>query len=419
MCGPKVGRREFIRRASLTGATLFTTALDGGAQGDPVPEPTTVDLAEVGVDPKQLERATSFVASEVESGTVPGAALVASRAGKCFLQGYWGTYCDGFRSDAPYGADAVNLLYSFSKVVSATVVIMAYQDGLLDLDEPVATYIPEIAGSGREAITLRHLLTHSAGIPSVQLGPAGTEEQWQQCVETVCSSELEWEPGSRTAYHGFSGLFVAAEAVRRVSNMTPWQEICRQRLFAPLGTEHLSFELPPEGTPVAMTPRPAELPFPPDAAHLPFLGHPAGGAFGSPDDILKLLHLHLNEGVWEGKRLLQEEAFREMHRLQYADEIAAASEAGQQPKHEFWELGWLRRGTTNEHWFGFGDRTSERTFGHAGINTVIGLADPESSLALAFLTTSSPASDAETMRLRNTVTNLVAGSLSAPELRTH
>jgi CubicO group peptidase (beta-lactamase class C family) len=414
MGSPKLGRREFIRRTAAIGVASATVARHGGAKESAMPQTPTVDPAEVGVDAELIARATTFVASEIESGSVPGAALVATRGGRCFLRGCWGSYCDGLRRDAPYGLGVVNLLYSFSKVISATVVIMVWQDGLVGLDVPVVTYIPEMAGGGREAITLRHLLTHSAGIPSVQLGPAGTEEQWRQCVRTVCSSELEWEPGSRTAYHGFSGLFVAAEVVRRVSGMSSWQDICSRRLFEPLGTEHLSFELPPEGTPVSVTPQPADLPSPPDAAHLPFLGHPAGGAFGSADDMLKLLNLHLNEGIWEGNRLLQEEAFREMHRLQYADEIAAAADASQPPRHEFWELGWLRRGTTREHWFGFGDRTSVRTFGHAGISTVMGLADPETSLALAFLTTDSPASDAETVRLRNTVTNLVADSLGVP-----
>lgn len=405
-------RRQFLRRAGLAASALaLATVRDAPTQEDPMPQIPAAAPADVGVDPRLLERATEFVAAEVEAGTVPGACLVATRDGRCFLREYWGTYCDGERRDAPFSGDVVNLLYSFSKVVSATVVVMALQDGLLKLDVPASKYIPGFTGGGKDGITLRHLLTHAAGLPGLQLGRAATEEQWQQCVEAACEAEVEWEPGSRTAYHGVSGLFLAAECVRRVSDMTPWQDICGRRLFEPLGTQHLSFALPAEGTPVAVTPQPAALPFPPDAERLAFLGHPAGGAFGTPDDMLKLLHLHLNEGAWEGKQLIQPEAFREMHRVQYAGEIAAAAAAGQPQLHEFWELGWLRRGSTREHWFGFGDQTSERTFGHAGINTVIGLADPESNLALAFLTTNSPPSDEETVRLRNTVTNLVGASL--------
>jgi CubicO group peptidase (beta-lactamase class C family) len=364
------------------------------------------------VSSTRLERAIDFIRQEVENGTVPGAVLVATRNGSKFVEFACGTYCSCTERARPMGPEVVNACYSFSKVVSATVIATVIQEGLLDLDEPVKTYIPEFAGGGKDSITLRHLLTHAAGIPSAPVGGAVVDTaSWERAVAAACAAEVEWEPGSRTAYHGLSGQFVAAEAVRRVLGGELWDEICRERLFRPLGMETFTFGLPPCSEDIALTPQPGELPFALEPASLGMAGHPGGGGFGRPEDMLRLLNLHLAGGVWNGKRLLAPEMFREMHRLQYADRIATATGRDERPAHENWGLGWLLRGDSQEHWFGFGNRVSPRTFSHAGINTVIGLADPETGMALVFLTTNSPPTDQDTVRLRNTVTNLVADAL--------
>lgn len=376
----------------------------GGCASGPVAPDT------VGVDPKRLSRAVAFVDQELEKGSFPGAALVATRGGRLFLEHYVGTYCNGVRRDVPFGPDVVNMVYSFSKGVTATVVAMVHQDGLLDYDDPVCRYIPEFAAGGKEAITVRHCLTHSAGIPGPPMSPALGEEAWQRNLEVLCDYQLEWEPGSKTHYHGWSGPFAAAAVVRRVCGGRPWHEICRERVFEPLGTTSMTFALPPEDVPVALTPQPGTLPVALEA-HAGMRGHPGGGCFARVDDMLRLLNLHLNGGVWEGRRLLQEKTFAEMHRVQFAADIEAALARDESPVHEYWALGWLTRGRTTAHWFGFGNVVSERAFGHAGISTVIGVADPETELALAFLTTDAPESNPEAVRLRNTVTNLVASAV--------
>jgi CubicO group peptidase (beta-lactamase class C family) len=388
-------RREFLKHAAA--ATLAMGAA-GSSRAYAQEEPSSIDMSEV----------TSFVEGQIEDGHVPGALLMASLKGKVFFEQYWGTCCDGTRRDVSFDGDTLHFLASFSKVVSATVVAMVQEEGLLDYDEPVSTYIPEFTGGGKDTITLRHLLTHSAGIPSVSFGPPVTPEQWQACLDKVCAADTEWPPGSRTLYHALSAMFVAAEAVRRVSGMQPWPTICRERLFKPLGAQSMTFALPPEGTPVSLAPQRKELPCPLDADHYGLLGHPAGGCLSTPGDVLKVLQLHLDGGSCNGKQLLKAETVAEMQRVQYADAIAGAVKEGRSSKHEFWGLGWLTRGTTTTGWFGFGDQVSERAFGHAGLDTVIGIADPETGLAFTFITTDSPSSNPQTVLIRNTVTNLVA-----------
>jgi CubicO group peptidase (beta-lactamase class C family) len=290
---------------------------------------------------------------------------------------------------------------------------MAQQDGLLDYDDPVVKYIPEFAANGKEGVTVRHLLTHSAGIPSVPLEYVGDEENWQKVIATVCDAPLEWEPGSKTFYHAISGMLLVADIVRRVSDNKPWNDICSERVFIPLEAD--GFTLAPEfsDSTVAVVPPPKEFPFPIDNEHLPFVGHPSGGAHGRPRDILKLLNMNLNGGVWNGIALLEPETLAEMHRIQYQTQIDEALQAGEAQVHEFWGLGWLHRGATTENWFGFGSKAAPESFGHAGIDTVMGVADPTRGVALAFLTSASPGDAAATMRLRNGVTNGIIAALDA------
>jgi CubicO group peptidase (beta-lactamase class C family) len=371
-----------------------------------------VEPGAVGINPDSLQNVLSFITNEIASGTIPGAALAATRDGKLFIGQTWGTYANTEGTGKLFDTSVLNMFYSFTKVITATIVVMAQQDGLLDYDTPISHYIPGFTGGGKEPITLRHLLTHSAGIPNAPIMPVYTGEQWEQAVAALCTCNTEWQPGSRTYYHGASGMMLAAEVVRRVSGNKPWNDIVHQRLLDPLGMRDTYFTFPPAEKKVALTPQPKTFPCPLDTEHFAFFGHPAGGAVGTVQDMLRLLNLHLNKGSWKGKTLIQPGAFADMHRVQYEKEISAALKAGRTPDHEYWALGWLTRGDTQEGWFGFGNVASEQSFGHAGIDTVIGIADPQRDLALAFVTTASPATAETTVRLRNTVTNLVMKSVS-------
>jgi CubicO group peptidase (beta-lactamase class C family) len=402
----KLNRRKFLQSATLGAGLAFcmrSEAADAPVAREALMPATPED---VGVSSPRLQEALDFLTKEYETKTFPGAALVATRGGRKFVEKYWGTYASPEKEGVPFDGSVQCVLYSFSKAITATVAVMTHQDGLIDYDAPVSRYIGEFVGGGKEKITVRHLLTHAAGIPNAPLDPVYTEEQWKTAIGNLCKLEIEWEPGSKTAYHGVSGMLLVAEVVRRVSNGKPWNDICRERLFDPLGAGFV-FGMPRADCPVAIVPPPKTLPTPIDVEHIRFLGHPSGGVFGRPHDILKLLNLHLNKGIWNSKTLIKPDALAEMHRIQYQKEIDAALASGENPKHEYWGLGWNLRGATNESWFGFGSVASSRSFGHAGIDTVIGVADPERDIALAFLTTASPGEAANTMRLRNTVTNKV------------
>ena len=364
------------------------------------------------------ERPTDYLEELVQQGIAPGAALVASRRGSVKLKQAVGTCCRLGNREARLTFDTIHPLYSFSKLITGTVVAMARHEGRLDYSDRVSKHIPEFTGGGKNAITIRQCLTHAAGLAKVPSVAVHDAVGWNQALQNLCAATVEWEPGSQTAYHGWSGAFLAAECVRRVNGGSAWAELCRAKLFGPLGAKSLSYDLPAPNAEVAIVPQPgAEKPLPPTAAvAFSYAGQPGAGCFGTLGDALKVLHFHLQEGVWKSKRLISREIFQEMHTVQYAREIAAARAAGAAPKHEPWGLGPLLRGggpaCGGHKWFGFFNQTAPGIFGHAGIDTLIGVADLQSRVAFVFATTNSPKPSDKTVEVRNKLTDLVFAELA-------
>lgn len=397
-------RRDFLKQST---AMAVGCGLTPGVCG------RDCTAAADGVDSGKLQAAVDFLENECKSGSYPGAGIVASRDGKVFFEHYVGTYHNMLDADAAYHADVRSVFYSYTKGISSTVVMMAQQRGLIDIDAPIAIVIPEFGVNGKEKITIRHVLTHSAGIPSAPnpMMPLRNETEWLAGVEAICKAKLEWEPGSQTGYHGLA-MMIAAEVVRRKLDRRTWDSICREWLFDPIGAKSLAFDIPQDKSLVNMAPKGSKGQ---DGVQELVPGHPAGGCFGTLKDGLRVLELHLNQGKWEDKTLLEESAYQEMHKLQYAQQIADAKSKGQQPKHENWAVGWLLRGegpaAGGSGWFGFKDQTNPSIFGHAGIDTIIGVADPKKNIALMFNMTRSPKSSEDTVRLRNEATNRVLNAI--------
>jgi CubicO group peptidase (beta-lactamase class C family) len=363
------------------------------------------------------ESVVAALEAAIREKTIPGAAIVASLKGKVRLDQVRGTYCSLKEREVQLAAQTLHPLYSFSKLITGTVVAMTIQEGRLEYGDPVSRHIPEFTGGNRERVTLRHCLTHAAGLTKPESKAVDEEASWNAAVQLLCQAPLEWEPGSKTSYHGWSGAFLAAECVRRVSGRKPWVELCQEKLFAPLGLKSLSFVLPSDDQPLALVPQPnPDKPLPKShRAACGYAGHPGAGCVGTLAEALKVLQLHLQEGVWNGKPLIAKEVFRQMHTVQYAREIEAARAAGKSPAHEPWGLGPLLRGegpsVGGHKWFGFANQTSAGIFGHAGIDTLIGVADPRSQKALVFASTHSPKPANQTVPLRNKVTDLTFAEL--------
>jgi CubicO group peptidase (beta-lactamase class C family) len=126
------------------------------------------------------------------------------------------------------------LWMSSTKPVSALAVLQLWERGRLRLDDPVKLHVPEFAVHGKDAITLRHLLTHTAGIRTLDTG--WPQKTWDETVAEICAlrPEPRWIPGEKAGYHMASSWFVLGEVVRRVSG-EEFDRYVRREILEPLG----------------------------------------------------------------------------------------------------------------------------------------------------------------------------------------
>lgn len=129
----------------------------------------------------------------------------------------WAGHADAARSQ-PWTRDTLVNVYSVTKGMAATCVHLLVDRGLLDLDAPVARYWPEFGRAGKEAIRVRWLLSHRAGVPAVERAlPSEMAYDWDgMCAELVAQKPW-WEPGRKHGYHAFTFSWLVGEVVRRIS----------------------------------------------------------------------------------------------------------------------------------------------------------------------------------------------------------
>lgn len=118
----------------------------------------------------------------------------------------------------PLTTDTLMLWMSAGKPVTAAAIMLAWQAGRLSLDDPVAESLPEFVGPGKNAVTLRHLLTHTAGVKEFATRWHGRD--WQEIIAQVCAADLKenWPAGQRAGYQPQSTWFLLAEILTRLNN---------------------------------------------------------------------------------------------------------------------------------------------------------------------------------------------------------
>jgi CubicO group peptidase (beta-lactamase class C family) len=133
--------------------------------------------------------------------------------------------------------DSLQSVFSTTKGMTAALANLLAQRGELDLDAPVASYWPEFAAKGKEAIPVRQLLTHQAGLPFPE-EPATLADvlDWDRITSMLADSAPVWEPGTAHGYHAVTYGFLVGEVIRRVTGMSPGAFL-RQELGEPLGLD--------------------------------------------------------------------------------------------------------------------------------------------------------------------------------------
>lgn len=172
-----------------------------------------------------------------------GAAVAVTLDGRRVVD-LWGGHADPART-RPWTPDTIVNLFSTTKGMAAICAHRLADRGALDLDAPVARYWPEFAQADKDAIPVRWLLDHSAGLPAIAKPmPAGATSDWRAMTEALAEQEPWWEPGAEHGYHALTYGWLIGEVVRRVSGRSIGAYF-RDEIAGPLGADFF-IGTPPE-----------------------------------------------------------------------------------------------------------------------------------------------------------------------------
>ncbi len=169
-----------------------------------------------------------------DRGEERGAAVVVTLDGEPVVDLWAGLATD---DDRPWEQDTLVNVYSTTKTMTALCVLMLADRGEVDLHAPVATYWPEFAAAGKDAITVAQVMSHTAGLSGFD--PAITPEDlydWDAICKGLAAQEPWWEPGTQSGYHLITQGNLLGEIVRRVTGRSVGT-FFREEVAEPLGAD--------------------------------------------------------------------------------------------------------------------------------------------------------------------------------------
>lgn len=192
-------------------------------------------------DPRFARLRDAFAGNFTARGE-PGGAIALMVDGRLVCD-LWGGFRDAAR-ERPWARETLVNFFSVGKAFTALVALRLVERGALDLDAPAHGLWPEFGCNGKEAITLRHMLSHRAGLPAIREDlPDGAALDWNRMVTALAAETPWWQPGTAHGYHVNTFGYLVGELVRRASGRTVGQ-ILREEVAGPLGADvHIS--LPP------------------------------------------------------------------------------------------------------------------------------------------------------------------------------
>ena len=336
------------------------------------------------------DKVRNVLESLVHGGGEIGVQVAAYLEGKRVIDAWAGLADEASRSQVDGGT--LFTAFSISKGITATCIHILADRGLIDYDAPIADYWPEFAAGGKARVTIRHALTHRAGIPQDPPGfDIGMMCDWDAVCQAVSDLEPLWEPGTRIHYHALTYGWMLGEVVRRVDGR-PIQQFLQEEVCRPSGITGLFFGVLPEAEHRIATLRNApglaeslsRMGMPPDhplhdsaaTFNRPVVRRaiiPGAGAIVNARSLARHYALLAGGGVLDGVRLLSEER------------IAIAGEPQPEDPGMTDFRWWTGHGLGYTLGGGPGPRKGlPHALGYEGVGT-IGFADPSSGFAFAFL----------------------------------
>ncbi len=338
----------------------------------------------VGIDSQRLQRAFGLLRGWLDTGIATAVASVVVRHGKLVGSFYGGTVTPTTNA-APVTPESLFHLASIGKPMAALAVMRLVEAGQISLEDPVASILPAFAGNGHELITLRHLITHTSGLPQdpdlTGLAPGvSTVDE----LPTYLNARLEVPVGSKVEYsnvgYGILGLIVEAISGK------PFPQYMREQLFEPIGMKHAYLAPPKEYYPnivhVGGTNEPGSQFERFNSDHARRQTHPAGHVIATAQDVARFFQMFLAGGQLDQHQVIAPATAQLMTTNQTAG-LHGGIEGFMTWDNCAWGLGFDLRGVKPTHFSG--EYSSPYTFGHTGVAGTFAWADPTRDLLCVML----------------------------------
>ena len=294
---------------------------------------------DVGLSTEGLERVDREVESYIEQGVLAGAVTLTARHGRLVRHRAMGL--KDIASGEPLAPDSLFRIFSMTKPVTASAMMILHDQGLWDLDDPIARHLPEfeavqvlverkpdgelVLAAPDHPPTMRELMTHTAGLAYGLQGGSAVDDLYKaagvwksanlaEMAQRVASAPLAYQPGSSWSYS--IGMDIQGAIIERLSGQS-LPEFMQERIFGPLGMVDTAFHVPPEkrrrlatlyfGAPGAPLTEMAN-PLMRDQEAPPALASGGGGLVSTAEDYARFAQMLLNQGEWRGQRILSPEA---------------------------------------------------------------------------------------------------------------
>lgn len=340
----------------------------------------------VGFDVSRLDRAWALLERWTTERKVLGAGMCVGRRGRIVEPRIFGHRKPGAGA-GPLGADSLFLIASITKPVTAMAVMMLVERGLLTLEDRVATFVPRFAAHGKHAVQVRHLLTHTSGLPDMptdNLKLRQAHKPLSAFIDAICEEKLLFPPGTRVSYQS-TGIAMLADIVHQLMGVTLAQFL-RKEVFDPLGMGDTSLGWQPAKkeriAPVHLSEEADRADWQWNSPYWLGLGAPWGGMITSPADFARFCVMMLQGGRLGDVRLLAPLTVRAMT----SNQLAAMPQVPEEERRcRPWGLGW--RLNWPAHSANFGDLLGPRTYGHWGATGTLCWLDPDSESFCVLFTT--------------------------------
>ncbi len=367
-----------------------------------------VDPREVGLLHSDVDRIWDDIIKVYRTGVHPAITACVRHQGKVLLSRSIGHVRGNGPDDGPASEkvvatpDTPMCLYSTSKGITALLMHMLQEEGLINVSDPVAFYAPEFARKGKDNITIHQILAHRGGIPGLPKN-VDIEVLWDedQTWELLCDAEPIVTDGSKLAYHAITGGFVLERVIRKVTGDNINAYITK-KIREPMGMKYFSYGIEPQyrddlAATYATGPRPGPLTgafikraLGTDIVSLEQVCNdprfqeaiiPAGNLAGTAEEASRFFQMMLNGGKWGRRRIcsertvaraVQEFGNRTLDRTLFIPmRFSAGLMLGDEP-------------------FGVWGPNTRQAFGHVGLINKFAWADPQRDLSAAVLTSGIP-----------------------------